>query len=208
MARAIPPGYHAEYLAAIVDSSEDVIVSKTLDGTIISWNPAAKKIFGYTAEEAIGKHITLIIPSERWSEEEEVLARLRRGERIEHFETIRRTKDGRILNISLTVSPIRDEMGKIVGASKIARDITERKRAEAMIAADLAAMKRLHQIGSLCARGQTSLPQSPRTVQLVLTGNSLSIAAICFLQQRIVATKHSRTTWRERLRRFRSAVTI
>ena len=159
MARAIPPGYHAEYLAAIVDSSEDVIVSKTLDGTIISWNPAAKKIFGYTAEEAIGKHITLIIPSERWSEEEEVLARLRRGERIEHFETIRRTKDGRILNISLTVSPIRDEMGKIVGASKIARDITERKRAEAMIAADLAAMKRLHQIGSLCARGQTSVPE-------------------------------------------------
>ena len=159
MARAIPPGHHAEYLAAIVESSEDVIVSKTLDGTIISWNPAAEKIFGYTAEEAIGKHITLIIPSERWSEEDKVLARLRRGERIEHFETVRRTKDGRILSISLTVSPIRDEMGKIVGASKIARDITDRKRAEAMIAADLAAMKRLHQIGSLCARGQTSVPE-------------------------------------------------
>ncbi len=122
MARAIPPGYQAGYLAAIVDSSEDVIVSKTLDGTIISWNPAAKNLRLH-CRRSYRQDITLIIRSERWSEEEEVLARLRRGERIEHFETIRRTKDGRILNISLTVSPIRDEMGKIVGASKIARDI-------------------------------------------------------------------------------------
>ncbi len=120
----------AAHLAAIVASSDDVIVSKTLEGVITSWNPAAERIFGYTPAEAIGKHIRLIIPPERWAEEDDVLARLRRGERIDHFETIRRTKDGRLLNISLTVSPIRDQNGTIVGASKVARDITERKQAE------------------------------------------------------------------------------
>jgi PAS domain S-box-containing protein len=120
----------AAHLAAIVASSDDVIVSKTLEGTITSWNPAAERILGYTAAEAVGKNIKLIIPPERWAEEEDVLARIRRGERVEHFETIRRANDGRLLNISLTVSPIRDQSGRIVGASKVARDITERKRAE------------------------------------------------------------------------------
>jgi PAS domain S-box-containing protein len=113
-------------LSAIVASSDDVIVSKTLDGTILSWNPAAERILGYTADEAIGRNIKIIIPPDRWSEEDDVLAHIRRGERVDHFETIRRTKDGRLLNISLTVSPIRDSQGRIVGASKIARDITDR----------------------------------------------------------------------------------
>jgi PAS domain S-box-containing protein len=121
----------AAYLAAIVASSDDVIVSKTLDGTITSWNPAAERILGYTAAEAIGKHIRLIIPPERWAEEDEVLAHIRRGERVEHFETVRRAKDGRLLNISLTVSPVKDQNGRIIGASKVARDITEHKLAEA-----------------------------------------------------------------------------
>lgn len=117
----------AARLAAIIDSSDDAIVGKTLDGVITSWNKGAERIFGYTEAEAIGRHITLIIPDERRAEEDEVLARLRRGERIDHFETERQTKDGRRLTISLTVSPIRDGAGRIVGASKVARDITERK---------------------------------------------------------------------------------
>ena len=120
----------AAHLAAIIESSDDIIVSKTLEGVITSWNPSAERILGYTAEEAIGQNIKLIIPPERWSEEDEVLARIRRGEKLDHFETIRRTKDGRLLNISLTVSPVKDDSGQIVGASKIARDITDRKRAE------------------------------------------------------------------------------
>jgi PAS domain S-box-containing protein len=118
---------------AIVESSDDAIISKGLDGTIHSWNRGAERVFGYTAAEAVGKPITLIIPPELHGEEREILARLRRGERIEHFETIRVTKDGRRLNISLTVSPIRNSAGQVVGASKIARDITERKQSEAML---------------------------------------------------------------------------
>jgi PAS domain S-box-containing protein len=117
-------------LAAIVDSSDDAIVSKTLEGVITSWNHGAEKIFGYSAAEAIGQHITLIIPSERRAEEVDVLARIGRGEKIDHFETVRQAKDGRKVDISLTVSPVRDAEGRIIGASKVARDITERKRAE------------------------------------------------------------------------------
>jgi PAS domain S-box-containing protein len=118
-------------LAAIVDSSDDAIVSKTLEGVITSWNRGAERMFGYAAAEAVGRHITLIIPADRRAEEDDVLARIQRGESVDHFETMRRTKDGRMLVISLTVSPIRDANGTIIGASKIARDITERKRAEA-----------------------------------------------------------------------------
>ncbi len=117
-------------LAAIVDSSDDAIVSKSLDGIITSWNRGAERIFGYTSAEAVGQRILLIIPEERWAEEDYVLARLRRGERIDHFETIRKTKDGRRIPISLTVSPIRDAQGHIIGASKVARDITERTVAQ------------------------------------------------------------------------------
>jgi two-component system sensor histidine kinase UhpB len=117
------------WLAAIVDSSDDAIVSKTLDGVITSWNRGAERIFGYTTAEAVGRHIFLIIPDDRRTEEEDVLARLRRGETIDHFETVRRAKDGRLLHISLTVSPIRDANGTIIGASKVARDMTERIRA-------------------------------------------------------------------------------
>jgi PAS domain S-box-containing protein len=131
----------ATHLAAIIASSDDVIVSKTLEGIITSWNPSAERIFGYTAGEAIGQSIRLIIPPDRWPEEEEVLARIRRGQRVDHFETVRRAKDGRMLNISLTVSPIKDRSGKIVGASKVARDITDRKRAEAELERLLASEK-------------------------------------------------------------------
>lgn len=117
-------------LAGIVNSSDDAIVSKTLDGTITSWNAAAERMFGYTAEEAVGQSITLIIPKDRLDEETLILSKLRRGERIDHFDTIRVTKDGKFKNISLTVSPVRDSAGNIIGASKIARDITDRMRSE------------------------------------------------------------------------------
>jgi PAS domain S-box-containing protein len=117
------------HLAAIVDSSQDAIISKTLDGVVRTWNRGAEVLFGYTAEEAVGRPITLIIPPERLHEEREILARLARGERIEHYETVRVAKDGRRIDLSLTVSPIRDAEGHIIGASKIARDVTEQKRA-------------------------------------------------------------------------------
>src|SRR5580765_1740825 len=117
-------------LAAIVESSHDAIVSKTLTGIIQSWNSGAERLFGYKAHEAIGKPITLIIPPERHDEEQEILARLARGERVEHFETVRISKQGRRIDISLTVSPVRDRTGRIVGASKVARDISDRKMAE------------------------------------------------------------------------------
>ncbi|MBX9584101.1 MAG: PAS domain S-box protein, partial [Gemmataceae bacterium] len=117
-------------LAAIVESSDDAIVSKTLDGVIRSWNAGAERVFGWTAAEAVGRSITLIIPPERLDEERDILARLRRGERVDHFETARVAKDGRLLDISLTVSPVRDAAGRVVGASKVARDITDRRRAE------------------------------------------------------------------------------
>ena len=120
----------AARLAAIVDSSDDAIVSKTLEGVITSWNRAAERIFGYTAAEAVGRHITLIIPEERLSEESEVLSRLVRGERINHFETVRRAKDGRLVDISLTVSPVRNSAGRIIGASKVARDISDQRQRE------------------------------------------------------------------------------
>ena len=121
-------------LAAIVDSSDDAIVSKKLDGTIMTWNKSAERVFGYTAEEAIGKHITLIIPWERRSEEEEILRRLARGERVDHIETVRVRKDGTAVDISLTISPVKDAEGHVLGASKVARDITDRKRTERALA--------------------------------------------------------------------------
>jgi PAS domain S-box-containing protein len=120
----------AQRLASIVEFSNDAIISKDLNGVITSWNRGAQDLFGYTAEEAIGKSITILIPPNRLEEEPKILARIRRGERIEHYETVRWHKDGTLLDISLTVSPIKNADGEVLGASKIARNITERKRAE------------------------------------------------------------------------------
>ena len=114
-------------LAAIVDSSDDAIISKTLEGFITSWNKGAERLFGYTAAEAVGRHITLIVPKDRWDEEARILERLKRGDRIDHFETLRQRKEGKLLTLSLTISPVKDDAGRIIGASKVARDITERK---------------------------------------------------------------------------------
>jgi PAS domain S-box-containing protein len=120
----------AAYLAAIVESSDDIIVSKTLDGYITSWNAGAERVFGYKPAEMIGQPITRIIPPELHKEEQHILAELKSGKRLDHFETVRVTKDGRRINVSLTVSPVRDKLGNIIGASKVARDITQRKQAE------------------------------------------------------------------------------
>ena len=117
-------------LAAIIESSHDAIVSKTLDGVIETWNGGAARLFGYPPGEAVGRPITLIIPADRLDEERDILSRIRRGERVDHFETVRRAKDGRLIDVSITVSAVRDAHGRVVGASKVARDITDRKRAE------------------------------------------------------------------------------
>lgn len=117
-------------LASIVESSDDAIISKDLCGNIQSWNAGATRLFGYSADEVIGKHVRLLIPADRQDEEDLIIGKVRNGERVDHFDTIRRRKDGRQVAISLTVSPVRTPAGKVIGASKIARDITERKETE------------------------------------------------------------------------------
>jgi PAS domain S-box-containing protein len=131
-------------LSAIVESSDDAIISKNLNGVITSWNKSAERTFGYTAAEAIGQPVaTLLIPLDRQDEEPNILARLRRGERVDHFETKRRRKDGTLLDVSLTISPVKDSTGTIIGASKIARDITESKRIQAALLASEARFRQL-----------------------------------------------------------------
>jgi PAS domain S-box-containing protein len=119
----------AHHYRAIIESSDDAILSKNLNGLILSWNRGAERLFGFTSEEAVGRPVTIIIPVDRLDEEPSILEKIHRGERIEHFETVRQRKDGSFVDISLTISPIRNSRGKIVGASKIARDITELRKA-------------------------------------------------------------------------------
>lgn len=145
----------SHHLAAIVESSDDAIISKDLNGVIASFNRGAERLFGYFAEEVIGKPITILIPADRQDEETGILERIRRGDRIDHFETIRQRKDGGLINISLTISPVTDENGKIVGASKIARDITDQKRREEQIA--LLAREADHRTKNLLALAQATV---------------------------------------------------
>lgn len=121
---------HSAYLGSIIESSDDAILSKTLDGIITSWNASAKRLFGYEAEEVVGQPVLILIPEDRQDEEPQILARLRKGERVDHFETKRITKDKQLIDLSLTISPIKDSKGNIIGISKIARDITDKKREE------------------------------------------------------------------------------
>jgi PAS domain S-box-containing protein len=132
--RILLPETAEQILRSIVENSDDAIITKNLYGIISSWNKSAERLFGYTAQEAIGKPITILIPSERLDEEPKILARIRRGERIDHYETVRQRKDGSLIDISLTVSPVKNAHGKIIGASKIVRDITERKRNDEHVA--------------------------------------------------------------------------
>jgi PAS domain S-box-containing protein len=134
-------------LAAIVESSDDAIVSKTLDGTIRTWNKGAERTFGYAADEIVGRPITDLMPPERRDEELEIIARIKRGERVEHYETVRMRKDGALIDVAVTISPVRDASGKIVGASKVARDVTERKRTEAALREETRMLELLNKTG-------------------------------------------------------------
>ena len=145
------------WLSALIESADDAIISKTLDGIITSWNQGAQRIFGYTAEEVIGKPITILIPPDHIDEEPAILARLRAGERIEHYETVRVTKDGRLVDISLTVSPIILPDGQIVGASKIARDITDQRQARKALDEAYAVAKRAQSEAEAAAREKERL---------------------------------------------------
>src|SRR5262245_39583606 len=124
----LPDDLTVRHLARVVESSDDAIISKDLNGIITSWNPAATRLFGYTEAEAVGRSIRMLIPADLQGEEDVVLAKIRAGDKVDHYETIRQRKDGSLMEISLTVSPIKNEHGEIVGASKIARDISERAR--------------------------------------------------------------------------------
>ena len=157
-----------QFLAAIVESSDDAILSKNLDGIITSWNAGCMRLFGYTSDEAVGRSVTMLIPEDRQDEEPMILSRLRRGEKIDHYETVRRRKDGSLIDISLTVSPIRGRDGTIVGASKVARDITEHKRAAAQQALLLGEMR--HRVKNLSAvieaLARQSRPQDEPAVEV------------------------------------------
>lgn len=160
-------------LAAIIESSHDAIVSKNLNSIIQSWNKEAENMFGWKAEEAIGKHISLIIPRERWSEEDVIVNKIRNGEKIDHFETVRVTKDGNRLNLSLTISPVRDSHGKIIGASKIARDITRQKQLEEKM---LQTTKNLQIINSVAKTVSESL-DTKEILQKVTDATTLLVSA-------------------------------
>jgi PAS domain S-box-containing protein len=152
---------HATHLlAAIVESSDDAIASKDLNGIITSWNQGAERLFGYTAEEAVGQPVTMLIPPDRRNEESDILARVRRGERVEHYETIRRRRDGSTVEVSLTISPIRNAHGEVIGASKIARDITDRRNAEEQQRLVLREMA--HRVKNLFALAGSVVGQSAR----------------------------------------------
>jgi PAS domain S-box-containing protein len=183
------------WLASIVESSDDAIVSKNLDGVITSWNRGAERIFGYTAEEAVGQPITIVIPQDRQDEERNILSRIRRGERIDHFETIRQRKHGSLITVSLTVSPVRNAEGKIVGASKTARDITEQKRAQEQISA--LAREAEHRSKNLLANVQAvvnlSQASAPEELKKAIEGRIQALANVhsMFVQSRWIGAELS-----------------
>jgi len=151
------------YLAAIVESSDDAIITKNLQGIIQTWNRSAERLFGFTAEEAVGQSILMLIPEERHHEEEDIISRLRRGERIEHFETLRRHKEGKLVPISLTISPVKNASGEVIGASKIARDITQRIEAAERQNLLLAEMR--HRVGNCFAVAASLITVNARQME-------------------------------------------
>jgi len=166
-------------LASIIQCSDDAIASKNLDGIITSWNPGAERLFGYSAQEAVGRPMAMLIPPERSTEEPAILARIARGETTDHLETVRVRKDGRKIDVSVTISPIRDSQGRIVGASKIARDTTERKLAEAKVLAQLARLNLLQQITRAIGERQrhSDRPDNPAGAH-VHAGHGLAVSAV------------------------------
>jgi PAS domain S-box-containing protein len=168
------------WLAAIVESSDDAIISKNLDGIITSWNGSAERIFGYPAAEAVGRPITIVIPHDRLDEERNILTRIRRGERVEHFETVRQRKNGSLINVSLTVSPIKNPHGAILGASKIARDVTEQKRAQEQI--KTLAREAEHRAKNLLANVQATVKlsrgETPEALKEAIEGRIQALANV------------------------------
>jgi PAS domain S-box-containing protein len=167
-------------LAAIVESSDDAIVGKDLDGIITSWNAGAERIFGYTAEEIIGKPITTLIPRDYRKEEEAIIERIRRGQRIEHFETVRQRKHGSLIDLSMTISPVRNAQGKVIGASKIASDITERKRRDAQIVtlAHEAEHRTKNILATVLAAVRLSHSNTPDELKRVIEGRIKALANV------------------------------
>jgi PAS domain S-box-containing protein len=178
----------AQRLAAIVASSDDAIVSKNLDRIITSWNKGAERLFGYAAEEVIGKPITILIPADRQEEEDSIIDRIRRGQRVEHYETVRQRKDGSLVEISLTVSPVKNAQGEVVGASKIARDITARKKTEEQIA--LLAREAEHRTKNVLATVQATVQltqaDTPEALKQAIAGRIQALANVhrLFIQSR------------------------
>ncbi len=191
-------------LAAIVEASEDAIVSKTLDAIITSWNQGAERLFGYTAAEAVGQPITMIISPERLEEEPAILERIRRGQRVEHFETVRVAKDGRRLDISLTISPVRNAEGRIIGASKIARDISARKQAEAALREQTRVLREVaaagltvHSAGSLDSVLRVIAEEARRILGAHRAIASLTVGEECAQETNAVSTSREYERWRE-----------
>jgi PAS domain S-box-containing protein len=178
-------------LASIVDSSEDAIVSKRLDGTIISWNAGAERLFGYSAMEVLGRSSNMIVPPERQTEEDELILRIARGERVQNLETVHRCKDGHLVDIFLSVSPVRDSEGRIVGASKIARDITEKKRSEALTRESL-------------REKETLLKEIHHRVK----NNMQLISSLLQLQSRVIKDPDAISVFRDGQNRIRSMALI
>jgi PAS domain S-box-containing protein len=170
----------AQRLAAIISSSDDAIISKNLNGIVTSWNQSAERLFGYTPEEMIGKSITLLIPEDRLYEEEDILARIVTGQRVQHFETVRRRKDGGLLDISLTISPIKDSRDNIVGASKIARDISERKQREAQIRtlAREAEHRAKNILATVLATVRLTYAETPQALKAAIEGRIQALANV------------------------------
>ncbi|WP_347140683.1 PAS domain S-box protein [Paracoccus sp. SSK6] len=199
-----------QHFAAIVEASNDAIVAKDLNSIILSWNPAAERMFGYRSDEVLGRSITLIIPEDRQHEEVDFISRLRRGERIQHFETIRRKKNGQLFPISVSISPIRDRHGQVVGASKIARDITAQHRAAEQQRLLLSEMK--HRVGNsfaiasgllnLCAR-QTSTGEDLVTQ---MRGRFLALAAAHSLTAPVASVEGSTVFEKRPLRGLLEAI--
>jgi PAS domain S-box-containing protein len=183
------------YVASIVESSDDAIVSKNLDGIITSWNRGAERIFGYTAEEAIGQPIMIVIPEDRQDEERDILTRIRRGERIDHFETVRQRRHGSLINVSLTVSPVKNAEGKIIGASKIARDITEQKRSQERIAtlAREAEHRSKNVLASVQAAVNLSRADTPEGLKQAIEGRIRALANVhsLFVESRWIGAELS-----------------
>jgi PAS domain S-box-containing protein len=183
------------HLAAIVESSGDAVISTDLDGHIMTWNRSAERIFGYKAEEVIGKPVTILIPPERYDEEPGILERIRRGERVEHYESIRRRKDGTLRDISVAFSPIKDESGHVIGASKVARDITERVQIERRRAAQ-------YTIARLLAGSQSVAEAGPQIIQTIAASGNWVFGSIWLYhesekQLRCATTWHTGAPWLE-----------